>query len=88
MININNDQNTNRQTLTRVIHTVQSPRTRYKQPGLSLAKKLTKVEKKTIHLMIHKIQLHFFYQMHNMQDGKSTKFMNTDYMCDIYIAVL
>lgn len=36
--------------------------------------------------MIHKIQLH--YQMHNMQDGKSTKFMNTDYMCDIYIAVL
>lgn len=35
--------------------------------------------------MIHKIQLHFFYQMHNMQDGKSTKFMNTDYMCDIYI---
>lgn len=38
--------------------------------------------------MIHKIQLHFFYQMHSMQDGKSTKFMNTDYMCDIYIAVL
>lgn len=30
MININNDQNTNKQTLTRVIHTVQSPRTRYK----------------------------------------------------------
>ena len=22
--------------------------------------------------------------MHNMQDGKSTKFMNTGYMCDIY----
>lgn len=38
--------------------------------------------------MIHRNKLHFFlYQMHNMQDGKSTKFMNTDYMCDIYINI-